>query len=181
MLKRLIHHLQCQFARAHLDRFIRRELNIPTRRYVGQHLDHCEACWAEYERARRISSELNTHLGLLGRPPAPKLEEGWRGVSQRLMQETTEVTFSVNWSLRLTIATLLLCAFILLPLVSIGSTVEASVQVPTQPAAQQFSYLDSTATPLNAGESAAQAFATIAQSTPQALLQNTPAFATSSR
>lgn len=78
--------LRCRFTRVWLDSYVRRELPLPLRQHVAQHLRACPACRAEYERRAPVIRDLTRDLPAVGRPRQPQLEAMWRGVEQSMVQ-----------------------------------------------------------------------------------------------
>lgn len=72
--------MTCRECRSLLAGYLNRELKPRTRTRVGQHLDSCAACYAEYCRQREIAAQLTRDVPLVGQADAPRLGRIWSAV-----------------------------------------------------------------------------------------------------
>ena len=79
-------HYTCHHCRKDLYAYTRGELRASSRRLIAQHLDSCEACYAEYRRLRAFDGEFAVILAELGMPDHLRLAQVWGDVQSRIAQ-----------------------------------------------------------------------------------------------
>jgi len=107
---------KCRYTRARLNAFINRDLDVAARRLVGQHLDVCAACQAQYERQRQSAQELTRELPRLGAPNKPQLNLIWAQIQQQIEQPPAQDMDDEGLGWRSWLGLAVLCLAMIVPL-----------------------------------------------------------------
>ncbi|MEL6149895.1 MAG: zf-HC2 domain-containing protein [Chloroflexota bacterium] len=139
--------ISCQHCNDNLIAYINGETGPRLRRRMAEHLQTCEACYADYVRECDIARDAQNDLTLLGRPDNAQLDRIWEAVHVELdaMPQTPPrpQSYGARRSLAL-IALVILCA---LPwTTSVESRVIAAFSLRATPAIMPQSTPDSTMT-----------------------------------
>lgn len=106
---------KCRYTRARLNAFINRDLDIAARRLVGQHLDECPRCQAEYQRLRHSAHELECRLPQIGTPNKPQLNLIWAQIQREIEQPRPQAVDDEGLGWRSWLALGALCLTMILP------------------------------------------------------------------
>lgn len=101
--------LACKKCRTKLLAYVHHELAPLERRWISQHLDECETCYALYFQHQDMAQNLAQSVPLIGHGHQPALDRVWNAIQQDLVQPRHRVrTYPAHYGLAALAVTIML-------------------------------------------------------------------------